>query len=209
MDESLFYIAGIALIVVAFGLSITGIVSDKFPSGQMLAVGMVVVAVLVGVTAVGAVKLTKSEHGEEIEHENTTGSEEAAESDVVNENVGQDLDQTGEDGSSPTDVVNQEGEESKPGELDGAKVFVDTGCGSCHSLTQLGADAEGTIGPNLNEALAGKDEEFIETAIVDPSAYVEDGYPDGTMPAFYKEQLTDAQITALVTFLQKSADSGN
>lgn len=209
MDESLFYIAGGALIVLALGLSITGIVSEKFPSRQMLAVGMVLTALLVGVTAVGAVKLTKSEHGEELEQENTTGSEESVESDIVDENVGQNMDQTGQDGDNPTDVVNQDEEQSKPGELDGAKVFVDTGCGSCHSLNQLGSDAQGTIGPNLNEALAGKDEQFIETSIVDPSAYVEDGYPDGTMPAFYKEQLTDAQITALVTFLSASADPAN
>lgn len=209
MDESLFYIAGGALIVVALALSLIGMASDGFPSRRMLAAGMVLIALLVGVTAVGAVELTKSEDGEEVEQENTEGSEQAVESDIVNENVGQDMDQTGADGESPTDVVNQEDEESSPGELDGGKVFVDTGCGSCHSLTQLGADAQGTIGPNLNEALAGKDEQFIETSIVDPSAYVEDGYPDGTMPAFYKEQLTDAQITALVTFLKASADPSN
>ena len=89
--------------------------------------------------------------------------------------------------------------------IDGSQVFVSTGCGSCHTIAELGSDAQGTIGPNLDTALAGKDETFIKTSIVDPSAYVEKGFPDGTMPSDYGDQLSPEQIDALVAFLSKTA----
>ena len=40
---------------------------------------------------------------------------------------------------------------------DGQQVFARQGCGSCHTLAELGAEALGDVGPNLDEALADKD----------------------------------------------------
>ena len=51
MDESLFYIAGGALIVVALILSFIGMRSDKFPSGNALTAGIVVMFLLVAAFA--------------------------------------------------------------------------------------------------------------------------------------------------------------
>ena len=83
-----------------------------------------------------------------------------------------------------------------------------SGCGSCHSLSELGSDATGTIGPNLDTALVNRDAKFIEESIVDPSAYVAKGYPDGTMPSNFSDQLSQEQINAIVDFLVQSTSGG-
>ncbi len=210
MAHSLFYIAGGALIVVALVLSFIGMRSDKFPSGSLLWVGTVVVALLVAATAIGAVELAQEEEKDRLGEANREADELAAEEDLVNQQAGDTVDPTpANGGAGAKDAVDQGKEEVAPGDLDGAAVFVDTGCGSCHSLAELGADAQGTIGPNLDEALADQDEAFIEQSIVDPSAEVAAGFPDGTMPATYKDQLTPAQITALVTFLAATAGTSD
>ena len=50
-----------------------------------------------------------------------------------------------------------------------AAVFA-SGCAGCHTLAAAGSS--GTTGPDLDKALTGKDEAYIETSIVDPSAKV-------------------------------------
>ena len=128
--------------------------------------------------------------------------------DVTNQDTGDTESPTpANQGAGPKEAVDKSAEKGGGSGLDGAAVFVDTGCGSCHSLAELGSDAQGTIGPNLDEALVNKDEKFIQTSIEDPSAFVAEGFPDGTMPQDYKQQLTPDQITALVTYLAKAAGS--
>lgn len=200
MDESLFYIAGGALIVVALLITFIGLRSDKFPSGNVLAVGMVVTFLLVAATAVGAVELAKHEdkQGGDLESANAAAD--------VKEGAATETGQQA--GSAPADTPAEKpsgGGSAQAGE--GKQVFISTGCGSCHTISELGADAQGTIGPNLDTALAGKDAAFIKTSIVDPSAFVEKGFPDGTMPSNYGDQLTPQQIDALVAFLSQTAGS--
>lgn len=204
MDESLFYIAGGALIVAALILSFIGMRSEKFPSGNALTIGVIAVFLLVAATAVGAVELAQHEEGTRLEEAN-------AEADV-GESAETATDQ--EAGSAPADTPAEKGGNATGGgatgsgggsSIDGSQVFVSTGCGSCHTIAELGSDAQGTIGPNLDTALAGKDETFIKTSIEDPSAYVEKGFPDGTMPSDYGDQLSPEQIDALVAFLSKTA----
>ncbi|MCB0874580.1 MAG: c-type cytochrome [Solirubrobacterales bacterium] len=202
MEESLFYIAGGALIVAALVLSFVGLKSDRFPSGKALNAGIVIVALLVAATAVGAVELAKheDEQGGELEAAN-------AEADV---SEAQQTETDQQAGSAPADTpAGKQGGGSGGGSdalaAEGKQVFVSTGCGSCHTIAELGADAQGTIGPNLDTALAGKDDQFIMTSIVDPSAFVEKGFPDGTMPSNYGEQLSSRQIDALTAFLSQTA----
>jgi cytochrome c oxidase subunit II len=76
-------------------------------------------------------------------------------------------------------------------------------CGSCHTLSDAGAS--GTIGPNLDKVLKGKDATFIQQSIEDPSAFVEKGFQDGTMPSNYKETLQPEEIKALTDYLVKVA----
>ena len=89
---------------------------------------------------------------------------------------------------------------------DGKTIFTKTAspaCGSCHTLSDAGTT--GTIGPDLDKYLKGKDANFIQQSIEDPSAYVEKRFPDGVMPANYKQTLQPEEIKALTDYLVKVA----
>lgn len=209
MDETLFYIAGGALIVVALILSFIGMRSDKFPSGNMLTIGVVVVFLLVAATAVGAVELAQHEEGKRLEEANTAADTAESSTTATDQQAGS------APADTPAEKPSQSGGSAGGGTSsggasaalveEGKQVFVSTGCGSCHSIAELGADAQGTIGPNLDTVLAGKDAAFIETSIVDPGAEVAKGFPDGTMPTNYKDQLSPEQLDAVVAFLSQTA----
>ena len=47
-------------------------------------------------------------------------------------------------------------------------------CGSCHTLADAGTT--GTIGPDLDKVLKGKDAAFIKQSIEDPNAEIAKGY---------------------------------
>ena len=92
----------------------------------------------------------------------------------------------------------------------GREIFVSTGCGSCHTLQEAGAD--GTVGPNLDEDLVLDAEaagaplaEYVRTSIVDPDAWVMPRYSGGVMPTTYASQLSDTQLDDLVAFIVQSA----
>lgn len=85
----------------------------------------------------------------------------------------------------------------------GAAVFKSNGCASCHTFEP--ASATGKVGPDLDKLpqyakQAGKPlEEFVRQSIVDPSAYVQPGYPGNVMPPF--ASLPKDQLGALVQYL--------
>lgn len=81
----------------------------------------------------------------------------------------------------------------------GKAVFVDTGCGSCHTFEAAGTS--GTTGPNLDESLQGKDAQYIYDSIVNPDAQIAEGFQPGLMPQTYGEQLDEKQLGDLVAFL--------
>jgi mono/diheme cytochrome c family protein len=82
----------------------------------------------------------------------------------------------------------------------GKQVFEAQGCGSCHTFKPAGSS--GNVGPDLDEALKGKDAAFIQQSIVDPNAVVASGFQPGIMPQTYGSQLSDKQLADLVAFLQ-------
>ncbi len=82
----------------------------------------------------------------------------------------------------------------------GKQVFDAQGCGSCHAFEPAGST--GNVGPNLSEALKGKDAAFIQQSIVDPNAEVAAGFQPNIMPQTYGSQLSDKQLADLVAFLQ-------
>ena len=84
----------------------------------------------------------------------------------------------------------------------GKEIFMTTAqppCASCHTLQE--ANATGTVGPNLDEVLKGKDAAFIHESIVNPDAEIATGFSAGIMPAVYGDQLNDQQLADLVAFL--------
>jgi len=95
-----------------------------------------------------------------------------------------------------------------PAGSSGKAVFTANGCDSCHTFTPAGANKK--IGPDLDHLRqeaqrAGQPlEQFIRKSIVDPTAYVEPGYPQGIMPQTFSS-LPKAQLEALVTYLAQGA----
>ena len=86
----------------------------------------------------------------------------------------------------------------------GKKLFASNGCGGCHTYGPAGTNAK--VGPDLDKlaqyaqkANQGPLDQFVETSIVNPSAYREDGYPD-VMPKSYGN-LPQKQLADLVAFL--------
>lgn len=89
----------------------------------------------------------------------------------------------------------------------GKAVFASNGCGGCHTYKPAGTS--GTTGPDLDKLAqyaqtAGKPEAvFVHESIVDPSAYVEKGFPDGVMPKY--DSLSQKQLADLVAFLTQGS----
>lgn len=89
----------------------------------------------------------------------------------------------------------------------GKTVFASNTCATCHTFTP--AAASGTIGPNLDTAPA-KDAKadgnmalaaFIKQSIVDPNAYIAQGFSKGLMPTSFGTSLSTTQLNDLVAFI--------
>jgi mono/diheme cytochrome c family protein len=92
------------------------------------------------------------------------------------------------------------------GATSGRQIFVAAGCGSCHELAKAGTN--GTTGPSLDDlaSAAGQrepgasPEEYVEASLVDPDAFVVEGFQPGVMPSF-EGRLSERQIQTLVDYL--------
>jgi mono/diheme cytochrome c family protein len=84
----------------------------------------------------------------------------------------------------------------------GEQIFTAAGCAGCHTLAK--ANANGTIGPSLDDLAAaagdGSPEDYVREALLDPDAEVAEGFQPGVMPSF-EGRLTDEQIQTLVEYL--------
>jgi mono/diheme cytochrome c family protein len=112
----------------------------------------------------------------------------------------------GEETVSPTGPVEGTLPKQEAGNAAAGKaVFDSNGCGGCHTFTPAGA--KGTIGPDLDKALKGKDADFVRESIVNPNAEIAQGFQPNVMPQTYGQQLTSKQIADLVAFLQGQKSS--
>jgi cytochrome c oxidase subunit II len=90
----------------------------------------------------------------------------------------------------------------------GLAVFNANGCNACHKFAP--ANANGAIGPDLDKLkeeaqTAGQPlQAFIEQSIVDPEAYIEPGYPKGTMPGNFKSTIPPDKLAQLVQYLTEN-----
>jgi mono/diheme cytochrome c family protein len=82
----------------------------------------------------------------------------------------------------------------------GRDVFVQMGCGSCHSLAAAGSS--GVIGPDLDERLRSHDAASLKAVILDPPGVDGEFSP---MPENFGSRMSDAELDALVTFLLGAA----
>ncbi len=85
----------------------------------------------------------------------------------------------------------------------GKIVWDDNGCGSCHTLAAAGAT--GTVGPDLDTALA-KDAgstplpAFVKESIIDPEKVIASGFSGGIMPTTFSS-LSHTDLNNLVALI--------
>nr|WP_290669623.1 c-type cytochrome [Ardenticatena sp.] len=95
------------------------------------------------------------------------------------------------------------------------QILINNGCGGCHTMQDV-AGMAGTVGPELTNigAVAANriadpnytgeattPEEYILEAIVNPNAYVVEGFPANVMPQNFGETLSEEDINTLVEYL--------
>jgi cytochrome c551/c552 len=85
----------------------------------------------------------------------------------------------------------------------GKTLFASEGCAGCHEFEAAGST--GKIGPSLDDVAAHADDAgqdlpgYVKSSIVNPNAYVVEGYEPGVMPAY--QSLEEQQIADLVAFI--------
>ena len=209
MEETLFYVLGLALVVVALVTSFVGLRFENFPPRPVLVLGTALFAVLVVATASFA-WLNGEEEQEHRDAEIAAGEEISPQEGLalLGEGTGEAAPgaepPAGEEAAPPSEETPAGEPEQPPASpaVDGAQVFTDSGCGGCHTLADAGTSA--SVGPDLDGALEGKDAQFIETAIVDPNADVAKGFPPDTMPQNYGSDLSPEELEALVQYLSEA-----
>jgi nitric oxide reductase subunit C len=87
------------------------------------------------------------------------------------------------------------------------------GCKTCHSLepgTVIIGPSMAGIGTVAASRVSGMSaEEYLKKSIVDPNAFVAEGFPASVMPNTYITQLTEEEIDKLVAYLLSLDGSGN
>ena len=89
---------------------------------------------------------------------------------------------------------------------DGQDIFTES-CGGCHTLEA--AATAGTVGPDLDDALADQDAETIEQSIRDPEAEIAENFDPGIMPVFDCGIIPQENLKDLINYLLESVDSKN
>lgn len=187
---TVFYILGGVLVSAALITSFLGLRSERFP-GSKRSVGLLLGTVAAAVVATGFIAIQVG--AEELEKKEAEFAELEAERTAEGE---ADVPDTGDEDELPGEPSTTLTEEELEG---GRTLFADAGCANCHALSDAGASA--AVGPSLDSALQGEDEQFVETSIVDPNAEIEQGYEAGIMPTDYSDQLSPEELDVLVAYL--------
>jgi mono/diheme cytochrome c family protein len=88
----------------------------------------------------------------------------------------------------------------------GAQVFVNNGCGGCHTFAA--AETGGTTGPNLDEVLPGQTPPMVTESIVDPNKVITKGFPANVMPSNFEQTLSKKELEDLVKYLLDNLPGG-
>ena len=196
-SHTIFYIAGAVLAVLAVSISFLGIRSKDFPpEGPVSRVILGVFAALVVFSAAYAIITARDEQAERREHLAEAAHGEEAEEVDTGEAAGEKL-PASEQSEEESETEDEGGDEL---ETQGAQVFADNGCGSCHALSA--ASATGALGPDLDLTLQGQEAAEIEESIVNPDAKIVDGFDAGIMPGTYGEEIAPEDLEALVAYLE-------
>jgi cytochrome c551/c552 len=187
-------LAGTAVVFIAFALISALLIPRSNPDfpGRRGLVAFILVTAILTIAMLGAVEVFAKEehHGAEAAPE-----EPQPEPGPAPEPQPQEPAPTQPTTTAPTTTAEQPSGSPEAGKA----VFQAQGCGGCHAFSAAGAN--GTVGPNLNQVLAGKDAAFVHESIVDPNAEIAEGFSAGVMPQDYEQKLSPKQLDDLVAFL--------
>jgi mono/diheme cytochrome c family protein len=195
-------LAGTAAVFIGFAL-VTALLIPRyrtdFPGRKGLGL-FIVVTLLLTVAMLGAVVVfaAEDEGAEAAGHVETELTD--TETGPTETETGPAETETGQTETSTTATTAPEEEAQAGDPAAGKALFASNGCAGCHTFEAAGST--GAVGPNLDEALEGKDAEFVHQSIVEPNAEVAEGYNAGVMPSF--QQLSEDQVNDLVAFLTQS-----
>jgi mono/diheme cytochrome c family protein len=187
-------LAGTAVVFIAFALISALLIprsNPDFPGRRGLAAFILVTAILT-IAMLGAVEVFAKEehHGAEAAPEEPQPEPEPTPGPEPQEPAP----------TRPTTTAPATTAEQPSGSPEAGKaVFQAQGCGGCHTFSAAGAN--GTVGPNLDQVLAGKDAAFVHESIVEPNAEIAEGFSAGVMPQDYEQKLSPKQLDDLVAFL--------
>ncbi|HKI24598.1 MAG TPA: cytochrome c [Gaiellaceae bacterium] len=194
-------LAGTAAVFIGFAL-VTALLIPRyrpdFPGRKGIGL-FIVVTLLLTVAMLGAVVVfaAEDEGAEAAGHVETELTD--TETGPTETETGPAETETGQTETTRTATTTEE--EAQAGDpAAGKALFASNGCAGCHTFEAAGST--GAVGPNLDEALEGKDAEFVHQSIVEPNAEVAEGYNAGVMPSF--QQLSEDQVNDLVAFLTQS-----
>lgn len=196
-------LAGTAAVFIGFAL-VTALLIPRyrpdFPGRKGIGL-FIVVTLLLTVAMLGAVVVfaAEDEGAEAAGHVETELTD--TETGPTETETGPAETETGQTETTTTTATTAPEEEAQAGDpAAGKALFASNGCAGCHTFEAAGST--GAVGPNLDEALEGKDAEFVHRSIVEPNAEVAEGYNAGVMPSF--QQLSEDQVNDLVAFLTQS-----
>ncbi|MFL5970866.1 MAG: c-type cytochrome [Gaiellaceae bacterium] len=196
-------LAGTAAVFIGFAL-VTALLLPRyrpdFPGRKGIGL-FIVVTLLLTVAMLGAVVVfaAEDEGAEAAGHVETELTD--TETGPTETETGPAETETGQTETTTTTATTAPEEEAQAGDpAAGKALFASNGCAGCHTFEAAGST--GAVGPNLDEALEGKDAEFVHQSILEPNAEVAEGYNAGVMPSF--QQLSEDQVNDLVAFLTQS-----
>lgn len=87
----------------------------------------------------------------------------------------------------------------------GQKLTVDSGCTACHSLekdVRLVGPSWYNVGDHAVTRVEGESPAlYLYNSIVDPNAFVIEGYPANVMPSTFRDALSDQDIADIIAYL--------
>jgi hypothetical protein len=92
------------------------------------------------------------------------------------------------------------------GPRDGLTVWIEQGCGSCHTFEP--ANAHMSMGPDLQLSLHGKSRDYVLESIVLPSKVASPSWGTGAMPEDYAQRIAPADLDPLVDFIVEGVRAG-
>ncbi len=135
---------------------------------------------------------------------------------LENKPQGDPTEQIEQSGQEATQVVQKATVPLATGKEPIDKIFVQSGCTACHMIPGIRV-AKGREGPKLElgttarrrladpnyHGQAKTDWEYVQESILNPGAYVVEGYPNNVMPRWYGQKLTAGALDKIITYLLK------